>query len=283
MRICPACASGQSDLSRFCSACGAALDAPLAATDTPCAVHPNVPAKRSCPRCATFCCTVCLSSDKERCAACDAREGALLPWDRREELGMFKAYWQTSWMLMSAPIQTFARTSPRGTVGSSLLFVMLSALTGLTTTVLIYAGVLGGISRFAKDKPALTTGVVLVVMVLYYVFAVGATVASALLFSGLDHLMLKLLGAKPSTWETTLRGHALGMAPYLVGVIPLCGLYVFPFWAIVLRIFALRAFHKTTTGKAVAAVVIPFGAFVCLIVAGYGALIAAMMASGKFK
>ena len=47
------------------------------------------------------------------------------------------------------------------------------------------------------------------------------------------------------------------MGPFILGAIPFCGFYIFPFWTPVLKVLAYRALHKTTGGKATAAALIP--------------------------
>jgi hypothetical protein len=51
------------------------------------------------------------------------------------------------------------------------------------------------------------------------------------------------------------------MGPYLLGLLPVCGFYIFPIWSIVLRIFALMHFHRVSGGKATAAVLAPLVLF----------------------
>jgi hypothetical protein len=79
----------------------------------------------------------------------------------------------------------------------------------------------------------------------------------------------------------TVRAHALSMGPYLLGLLPLCSLYVFPIWAIVLRIIANMHLHKTTAGKATAAVLLPMVLLCGGLLALYGALFALAMAGQR--
>jgi hypothetical protein len=85
------------------------------------------------------------------------------------------------------------------------------------------------------------------------VFLIG----SALFLSGLEHLALMLLGAQPRSFSVTLRAYALSTGPSLLGLLPLCSLYVFPLWSVVLRILALMSLHRTSAGRAAAAVLLP--------------------------
>jgi hypothetical protein len=95
-----------------------------------------------------------------------------------------------------------------------------------------------------------------------------------LIWAGIDHLGLMLLGAKPKSYTVTVRANALSMGPYLVGLVPFCGFYVFFLWALVLRIIAIMYLHKTTAGRATAAVLLP----VVLLCGGVFLLYAAVFA-----
>ncbi|MDP3156998.1 MAG: YIP1 family protein [Archangium sp.] len=117
-------------------------------------------------------------------------------------------------------------------------------------------------------------------MVIYLGMALAFTMGSVFLVSGIEHLALRMLGAEPKSFTVTVRAYALGMSAYLLGVIPFCSFYVFPVWAIVLRIIAVMHLHKTTAGKASAAVLLPVlvlcGGFIGL----YVAVIALAMSIG---
>ena len=71
---------------------------------------------------------------------------------------------------------------------------------------------------------------------------------------------------------------ALSMAPYAVGLIPLCGLYVFPIWSLVLKVFAYRAFHRTTGGKAAAGALLPLAVLMVLGTMLYAVVVIAVLA-----
>jgi hypothetical protein len=96
-------------------------------------------------------------------------------------------------------------------------------------------------------------------------------------WGGIEHLMLRLFGATPRSYEATVRICCYSHAPMIVGLIPVCGAYVFPVWQLVLRILGFRAVHRTTGGKATAAVMVPI--VVGAVVGGilYAASLAAMM------
>ena len=266
---------------RFCGTCGARLDATVYPGEPACAMHPQLAAAGTCERCGTFACGECLAASpggQRWCVACRSRPAQHLPWDRREELGLARAYWQTAMMILRSPRQTFAVTQPDGTLGSSLLFGTISQLLQVSGTFAFYlvlgVGMLVMLASKPEDAPdgrawAIGAGVVVGVLLLAMAFAV----ASVLLNAALDHLVLKLVGAKPRSWEVTLRASTLSLAPSLLGLVPLCGIYIAPVWALILRVFAYQAFHRTTGGRAAAGALAVPGFFLLLTIAGYVALL----------
>lgn len=253
---CPSCRAPIVPGARHCTSCGTNLlrEAAPDSVEPVCAVHPGLSSLEACSRCGSFACAQCLregGQGEPLCAACEDREpSGLLPWDRREDMGTLKAFWQTCQAVMFRPEATFKRLRPGGTMGSSLTFAMLCSLASFLTTGILYSFVMGLIpSRtdgLGLSSPrAAAAGFFLGLTLLMPVFGLIATLVS----SALDHLMLKLAGSEHSL-EVTLRGNALSQAPMLLGLIPICGLYVAPLWAVGLRIFVYRSLHRTGWGTA---------------------------------
>lgn len=272
---CPACGYYNPDGATACFHCSLAL--PLPAGDALCPKHPDVHATGACSRCGTFGCGQCLTQRGADwlCAACLQRQ-AVLPWDERETLGLWRAWWRTSVLMISSPTQTLQDASPDGAVGSSATFAGLSTLAGVGTTMAIQGvSMIGILAAAAVGKGGSVAsglggavGMVFALAMTFFFFF-----GSVFINSGLDHLMLMLLGANPRSYSVTLRAQALSMGPYLVGLVPICGFYVFPIWSLVLRILALMHLHKTTAGKATLAVLVPVIVFCGLIIAFYIAVV----------
>ena len=251
-----------------------------------CAVHPDLAAVDTCSRCGNFACASCLvprPSGGPVCSTCAEREPhELLPWDDRQNLGLFKAYWKTCWRLMMAP-SAFGRSPREGSVSSSMVFALLSAIVGISTTALAYAAIFAVAASFAApgangDFPLAWAGVGLGVGM--FVGMVAITWVLTFVMASLDHLVLKLVGAQPQEWAVSYRATCLSMAPYIIGVVPICGAYVFPIWAVVLKVFAYRAFHRTTGGKAAAGALGAPLVLGCCCGGGYVAFIFAAVTSG---
>jgi hypothetical protein len=105
--------------------------------------------------------------------------------------------------------------------------------------------------------------------------------------AGLSHLTLMMLKGAQQPFETTFRvmAYAFG-ATGTLHLIPLCGSMVAGLWGLIVVCIGLGPAHGTTTGKGVAATLIPFGVC-CLAIVGFyvivigGIVAASSAASGR--
>lgn len=136
---------------------------------------------------------------------------------------------------------------------------------------LVIAGVLSGLAAFP-------VGIILVPVV---------TLVFAAVIVGIVHLIAKLLGGQGGFGPLfQVYGHGNGLLGWtgVLGIIPFLGQLIalaVLIWGIVVMIVAVREVHRTTTGKAVAAVLIPIVVLivVCggiIAIVGFGALMAYM-------
>ncbi|MCE9671712.1 YIP1 family protein [Myxococcus stipitatus] len=282
---CPSCQAYIIPGAQFCGKCGHSFlrQSTPESGEPVCSVHPEYVSVQACERCGAFSCARCLNvgaRGEALCTKCFAREpDELLAWDRREEVGLVKAFWQTCLDVMLRPGATFDRARPTGSMGNSVLFVALAYFVSMFTTLVLYALVMGVMpwdSMMAKQEDApsgmmvrgMMAGVFIVYLFLIPLFGTAWTLAHA----GVDHLVLRMAGV-PSTYAVTLRAHALSMGPYLVGLVPFCGAYVFPFWSMGVRVVAYRGMHRTSGGKAALGALVAPVAFMVL---GCGLYIAMM-------
>jgi hypothetical protein len=224
-----------------------------------CRDHPQLVADAPCGRCGTFFCAGCLTprGADRLCAACQDLAGRL-PWDDRATLGTVRAWWRTSLLLITAPVPTLARAGAEAPWSGSLGFAALSSLAGFATTAVAYTVVGAGALAVggAWGSPSLRTGLLVSPLMLVGLLCAGTAwqLTAVLVSAGLDHLGLRLLGVRSGSYAVTVRANALSLGPSLVGLVPVCGLYVIFAWSLVLRVLALRALHGTTTGRAALAV-----------------------------
>jgi hypothetical protein len=255
-----------------------------------CAVHLERPAVQPCDRCGNFSCSECLQpfGDQQQCSACRARSSEL-EWDNRKELGLFRAWWLTSKRMITAPIQTLDVIPPDGTILESSIFAGVSTLAGFLPTLLLYGMGLGAMLAvgafsdsevFGAGKAGAAVGIGAFAFIFYLVLLIGMSILFLLISAALELVVLRLAGKPQASYSVSVRAHALAMGTYALGVIPLCGLYVFPIWALVLRVFAIQKLHRVTGGQAAASALIPIG--LCCGAGGiFYALIVAMAVAGS--
>jgi hypothetical protein len=220
-----------------------------------CAIHPDRQAETTCSRCGTFACQECLSpspAGKLLCAACMAREStSQLPWDYREELGWARAWFKSLRAILLRPGMTFATAQPEGDVGGSLLFMALSWFFGCFTSF-TWFGALAALGPALGEGTGREAPFRLMLVASFGFMILTAPlfgIASTIIMAGFEHLILMMFG-KPRGFETTLRAAALSLAPYALGVIPICGFYIAPLWGLVTKAIAFKGMHRTTIGIA---------------------------------
>ncbi len=260
-----------------------------------CAIHADHPAVDVCARCGNFVCPDCLvvsSGGVAHCSTCQARgevDHWRVPWEERHKLGLFRGYWETTKAVMLRPDQSFGGLSPEtGKWWDPLSYAIISnylGVSGIAAFYLLMFGI-GGVAAYLdkSSKSSASLGVaeavaIVGIIVFFLVMVPIGAILGAFVWGGVEHLMLKLVGVNTRGFEATVRGACYSAAPAVLGLVPVCGSYVHPVWGIVCRIFAYRGVHKTTGGKATAAVLIPVG--LCCVggVAAYALLIAATFAA----
>ncbi|HEX6203478.1 MAG TPA: YIP1 family protein [Thermoanaerobaculia bacterium] len=211
-----------------------------------------------------------------------------LPWDR-EKTG--NALVDTTKSLITAPGAAFAEMREKGDYASPIFYALilgtLGAIIGQIWNLVFGATMLQWLPpdvqgqlapMFAADVGALVLNIVLAPIFVLFGLFVGA---------GIYHLFLLLLGAtKESTagYEGTMRVSAYASVANVAQIIPLVGTVVTMVWTIVLTVIGLSRVHNTSTGKALAAVLLPFLLCCLCAVAAFammGAAIGAAIGAGN--
>ncbi len=249
-----------------------------------CAIHPEREALTTCSRCGTFSCQECLSQSppgQSLCAACMAREATgRLPWDDRAELGWATAFWRSLGPILLRPGVTFSTVRPDGDMGGSLLFCLIANFLGYFTTFVLFA-IIGAFVPTPQEGSETPVPMGFIMASTYGVLALVAPffgVIGTVLMAAADHLVLRLI-SKPRSIETTVRAAALAQAPLALGLIPICGMYVAPIWALVAKVFAYKGFHRVTAGTAVAGALLAPVLLTVLFCGLYALLIFAVVAA----
>lgn len=99
--------------------------------------------------------------------------------------------------------------------------------------------------------------------VIEFLFSPVILLIAVFMFGGIVHLFLLMFGAAKHGFNTTIRVFCFAVGPTLFEVVPFLGGAVGSIWSLVITVIGLREAHESTTGRALAAVLVP--AFLALI------------------
>lgn len=174
--------------------------------------------------------------------------GSGLEFDYRDPVQSFIG---TVRSIVTSPVSFFSGMARQGDFLNPLIF----ALVGVEIYAVLagIVGILSAATGFGSVGSAFRTLLLLVILMPI----VGAI--SLFIGAGIYHLLVMLVVKPVDTgFETTFRVWAHSVTPaLLVAWIPILGLIVACIWSYVLAALGIREAHSTTTGKAVAVVLIP--------------------------
>jgi len=209
--------------------------------------------------------------------------GAGLPWEERAAHGAVPAFVETAKLFVLNPTEAFARAKRSGDLFSPIAFAVVLGWIGIVFQSLwslafgsSWIDLLPPEMRQASGFGLAAQGVGLVAQI---VLAPIFVVVFLFIGSAIVHLMLMVVGGTRDSqagFEGTLRALAYSTVSQLGSVVPFAGGLIAMVWAIVLETIGLATLHRTSYGKAVAAVLLPlllccvclfffFGALVALI------------------
>lgn len=145
---------------------------------------------------------------------------------------------------------------PPQPIGSALAYAIPISVIGGTftlfwTSIFDLAGILPALDPwfYTESEP--------VTRLLEFLFSPLLTVIVLFVGASITHLMLKILGAAKYPLSATVRVAAFCSSTSLFTIVPLIGMWIATVWAVVLYVIGLREAHRTTTGRAIAAIFIP--------------------------
>lgn len=198
-----------------------------------------------------------------------------LPWEHRQERGLFNAFVETLLMVLTKPGEAFTIMKREGGLGEPLIYALIGGCLGGIVSLLFSLG-LQSVGFFADrhNTFAAMTGmgggsVAFIVLVPLFI-VIGLFIGSAIV-----HLCLMIVGGANQSFETTFRVIAFSQGSTgPLQMIPICGGLIAGVWALVCNCIGLARAHETDTGRAVLAVFLP------LIVCCGGVLLIALMFGG---
>lgn len=250
---------------------------------THCANHPETPALGACQHCGTFSCGQCLGmlGGRRICATC-VRERRVtvygVPWERRNEIGRLKAWWQTVWGTWANPVSFYARTDPAGSVLEAMGFAAVTWLLLLALWV-GFMGLIGGLiaaaMAFEGNVGAEEVLIVVVVMVVYAVLIPGFVGLWGFVMPLIHHLVLLVVGGGGGGLRATYRAGMYSFGVVILQGIP-CLNYVAWIWIGIVQGIGYSYIHRTDGWRSAVAIVVPYLICCACCLAYYVVLIAAV-------
>ena len=196
-----------------------------------------------------------------------------LPWDRRQELGLFPAFVETLKLVLLNPTTAFSAMKTEGGLSEPLIYAVIGGSVGFIVNFLF--SLLMSSFGFMGNRDALAgilnvgIGAVALVIFIPVLITLGFFIGSAIL-----HLCLTLVGGARRPFETTFRVVCFGAgSAYPLMILPICGGLIAGIWCIVVQCIGLARAHQITTGRALLAVLLPIivccgGGFVLAVMGG---------------
>lgn len=198
-------------------------------------------------------------------------------WDRREQIGIGQAFVETVKEFATAPTDAFARTRETGDMVGPILFaVVIWAVVSVVSQ--LWQGMFGGsmlgmLPPEVRDQlgPYMASGTGCFGLVMGIVAAVIFSVVFLFIWIAILHLATLVVGGlkeSRSGFEGTLRVACFASVAQLAGLVPFVGGLVGMVWSLILLVIGISTMHRTSTGTAVVAVLVPV--VVCCVCIGAG-------------
>lgn len=191
-------------------------------------------------------------------------DGSLPSWEQKAQLGFLTAFGATVKEVLIEPDKTFRRMKETGGFLVPFLYMLLATGLGVGIGLAVQFGLQGFLgaanSQSAEVSRVLAAqglgaGVAVVagLIVLPIFIFIGSFVGA-----GIWHLSLMVLGGATKPYEATYRVYCyVGGSSALVSLVPCCGGFAAVIWKIVSGSIGLSRVHGISTGKAVAAILLP--------------------------
>jgi hypothetical protein len=183
------------------------------------------------------------------------------PWEDMAILGFFRAFFRTMKEVLFSPTVFFRRMAVDKGISNPLFYGVITSFLATIIALLGQYAVAGFIGSFigGEDMKGME-GVNLfqVTFILIYAFFFPILAAIVLFIgSGILHLCLLIVGAGKRGFETTFRVVAYTCSTQVFSLVPFIGPFIYFFYTLVVYVIGLRESHRTTTGRALIAVLLP--------------------------
>jgi len=211
---------------------------------------------------------------------------SILPWERRRELGGATAFIETFKLFFFSPAEAWRRTPASGRIEDPLLFAVVAGTIGMVFSALYERILPFGRAwmvppalrhRFPAGHPEGPVALGCAVLLAPVLVAIGL-----LVWSVVFHVCLAIVGAlrdSPGGFSTTIRVASYSAVATLANAVPFVGGLIGLGWGLYLNAKGAASLHRTSSGRAATAVLIPAFLLALLVLVGIAVAIAVFSAS----
>jgi hypothetical protein len=194
------------------------------------------------------------------------------PWEDMASLGFFTAFFRTIKEVLFAPTAFFRKMPVSSGLSSPLFYGVILGFVGALIAILLQVTLLNPMGSFPEVEGMegmgrgvqvfQTTFIIIYAIFLPILIAIGLFIVSAIF-----HVCLLIVGAGKRGFEATFRVVAYTNSTQVFAIVPFLGWFIAPFYNVVLWVIGFKESHRTTTGRALIAVLLPvivFGIFIVL-------------------
>jgi hypothetical protein len=200
----------------------------------------------------------------------DEPEGST-PWEDMASLGLVTAFFRTMKEVLFSPTEFFRKMPVSKGLPPPLFYGVILGFVGGLIAILLQFSLFGSMGSFPAGEgmegmgggihPFQTAFTIIYAIFLPFLIAIGLFI-----LSGIFHLCLLIVGAGKRGFEATFRVVAYTSSTQVFAIVPFVGAFIVMIYNLVLWTIGFRETHRTTTGRAFIAVLLPMVVLVVFIV-----------------
>jgi len=179
----------------------------------------------------------------------------MIAWERDD--ASFPGDLLSSWLhCMTRPFEFFDQLDPEVPFGRPLIFFLVFWIVGSALGAVSTEAVLGGWYDEVYAAEGLAAPGTPWFLFMFFLSPFIGMISLAL-YVGLTHLGVRLFVRNSQSIGVTGRALCYAVAPQVVAIVPFLGWLVGPLWSLFLAVVGVQRVHRTSTGRAAAAVIVP--------------------------
>ncbi|MCJ7664804.1 MAG: YIP1 family protein [Desulfobacterales bacterium] len=180
------------------------------------------------------------------------------PWEDMASLGFVTAFFRTMKEVLFSPTAFFRNMPVSKGMGSPLLYGIIISFFAMTVGLLGQYAISGFIGSFSQVEGMQGVNFFQTVFLLMYAFIFPIMIAISLFIgSAIFHICLIIVGTGKRGFEATFRVVSYTSSSAVFWLIPFVGWIIVFIYNLVLWTIGFRETHRTTTGRAFIAVLLP--------------------------